>query len=132
LNNSAGRVVQRGETVDANSPTRVQKTAQHFNKDSWNIRQKTGQTDIKSPWYKRAWNYFNDPYKPMETPKTETSTKTSSTTAESAHKIKESIKRKLHGVQNILKKKVSKEEMGGTINIPLDNIIEDFFKNNNI
>lgn len=133
LNNSAGRVIQRGETVDANSPTRVQKTAQHFNKDSWNIRQKTGQTDIKSPWYKKAWNYFKDPYKPMETPKVETSTKTSQTTAESARKIKESMKKKLHRVQDVLKKKVSKEEMGGTINnTPLDNIIEDFFKNNNI
>lgn len=129
LNNSAGRVIQRGETVDANSPTRVQKTAKHFDKDSWNIRQKTGQTDIKSPWYKKAWNYFKDPYKPMETPKTETSTKT---TAESARKIKESIKKKLHSAQNVLKKKVSKEEMGGTINTPIDNIIEDFFKNNNI
>lgn len=132
LNNSAGRVIQRGETVDANSPTRVQKTAQHFNKDSWNIRQKTGQTDIKSPWYKRAWNYFKDPYKPMETPKTETSTKTPKTTAESAHKIKESMKKKLHRAQDVLKKKVSKEEMGGTINTSLDNIIEDFFKNSNI
>ena len=132
LNNSAGRVIQRGETVDANSPTRVQKTAQHFNKDSWNIRQKTGQTDIKSPWYKRAWNYFKDPYKPMETPKAETSTKTPQTTAESARKIKESMKKKLHRVQDVLKKKVSKEEMGGTINPSLDTIIEDFFKNNNI
>jgi len=68
----------------------------------------------------------------METPKTETSTKTPNATAESARKIKESMKKKLHRFQDVLKKKVSKEEMGGTINTPLDNIIEDFFKNNNI
>jgi hypothetical protein len=42
------------------------------------------------------------------------------------------MKKKLYRVQDVLKKKVSKEEMGGTINPSLDTIIEDFFKNNNI
>lgn len=61
LNNSAGKVIQRGETIDNNSPIRVQKTAQHFNKDSWNIRQRN-QEQIKGPWYKKVWNYFKNPY----------------------------------------------------------------------
>ena len=70
LNNSAGKVIQRGETINENSPLRVQKTSQHFNKESWNIRQKGGQEEIKSPWYKKAWNYFKDPYaKPKVEPK---------------------------------------------------------------
>lgn len=70
LNNSAGKVVQRGETIDTNSPTRVQQTVERFNKDSWNIRQKGGQEEIKSPWYKKVWNYFKDPYaKPKVEPK---------------------------------------------------------------
>jgi hypothetical protein len=42
LNNSAGKVIQRGEAVTENSPDRIQNIAGHFNKDSWNIRQRTG------------------------------------------------------------------------------------------
>jgi len=42
LNNSAGKVIQRGEAITENSPTRVQQTAKYFNKDSWNIKQRTG------------------------------------------------------------------------------------------
>ena len=61
LNNSAGKVVQRKETIDTNSPTRVQQTDKYFNKDSWNIRQRN-QEQIKGPWYKKVWNYFKDPY----------------------------------------------------------------------
>lgn len=132
LNNSAGKVIQRGENIDTNSPTRVQQTAKYFNKDSWNIKQRTGQADnIKGPWYKRAWNYFNDPYKPMEIPKTKTS-ETKTTTAESAKKIKESLRKKLKSAKGVLEKKVGKKELGGQINPLLDTIIEDFIKNNNI
>ena len=70
LNNSAGKVIQRGEVINENSPLRVQKASQHFNKESWNIRQKGGQEEIKSPWYKKVWNYFKDPYaKPKVEPK---------------------------------------------------------------
>ena len=70
LNNSAGKVIQKGEIINKNSPLRVQKASQHFNKESWNIRQKGGQEEIKSPWYKKVWNYFKDPYaKPKVEPK---------------------------------------------------------------
>lgn len=132
LNNSAGKVIQRGEAITENSPTRVQQTAKYFNKDSWNIKQRTGQTNnIKGPWYKRAWNYFNDPYKPMEIPKTKTS-ETKTTTAESVKKIKESLGKKLKRTKEVLEKKVGKKELGGQINPSLDTIIEDFIKNNNI
>ena len=132
LNNSAGKVIQRGETVTENSPDRIQQTAKYFNKDSWNIKQRTGQADnIKGPWYKRAWNYFNDPYKPMEISKTKTS-ETKTTTAESAKKIKESLREKLKRTKGVLEKKVGKKELGGQINPSLDTIIEDFIKNNNI
>ena len=132
LNRAAGRQVQQGN-VNEKSPLRIRQIAKRNPTNRWNMRTNGDQQSVKGPWYKKAWNYFKDPYKPMETPKVETSTKTSQTTAESARKIKESMKKKLHRVQDVLKKKVSKEEMGGTINnTPLDNIIEDFFKNNNI
>lgn len=105
LNNSAGKVIQRGETINENSPLRVQKTSQHFNKESWNIKQKGGQEEIKSSWYKKAWNYFKDPYaKPKVEPKekseivkqpTSSSSKVSSRkiTPEKISKLKTNIKK---------------------------------------
>ena len=128
LNNSAGKVIQRGEVVTENSPDRIQNIAGHFNKDSWNIRQRTGQTNIKSPWYKRAWNYFNDPYKPAEAPKTDNSN--------SKNIVTEGIKAAHNTAKQAgkyMKRLVKKDEFGGTLNNPsLDAIIEDFIKNNNI
>ena len=132
LNNSAGKVIQREEAVTENSPDRIQGVAKYFNKDSWNIRQRTGQTDnVKSPWYKRAWNYFNDPYKPMEAPKPKNTSKPDKTTKEKLQSGKDALK----GIKKLrenIHKKLKKDEFGGTLNISLDTIIEDFIKNNNI
>ena len=100
LNNSAGKVIQRGETINENSPLRVQKTAKHFNQDSQNIKQKTGQEEIKSPWHKKAWNYFKDPYaKPKVEPKEKSEiikspkTPTREVTPEKIQKLKTNIKK---------------------------------------
>lgn len=132
LNNSAGKVIQRGEAVTENSPDRIQNIAGHFNKDSWNIRQRTGQTDnVKSPWYKRVWNYFNDPYKPMEAPKPKNTPKPNKTTKERLQPGKDALKRVKKLKENI-HRKLKKDEFGGTLNTSLDTIIEDFIKNNNI
>lgn len=100
LNNSAGKVIQRGEVINENSPLRVQKASQHFNKESWNIRQKGGQEEIKSPWYKKVWNYFKDPYaKPKVEPKEKSEITKSSkvpsreVTPEKIQKLKANIKK---------------------------------------
>lgn len=126
LNNSAGKVIQRGEVINENSPLRVRKTVKHFNKDSWNIRQKGGQEEIKSPWYKKVWNYFKDPYANISTNSTSTPIIQHGNLPQPPEPIL-NIRKPIPTLGPYYRKQ------GGTINNPyIDNVIEDFFKNNNI
>jgi len=67
----------------------------------------------------------------MEAPKPKNTSKPDKTTKEKLQSGKDALK----GIKKLrenIHKKLKKDEFGGTLNISLDTIIEDFIKNNNI
>ena len=132
LNNAAGKTLQQGKIGD-NSLPRAKYIAKHNTTESWNIKQREG-NDIKGPWYKKAWEYFKNPYnpKPVETPKENPKPKMENNSKSKIKEVQERIskmrERAKKYTEKLKGKKVKKDENGGI----LDNIIEDFINNNNI
>ena len=110
LNRSAAHQVQQGN-VNQSSPNRIQKIAEHNPTTQWNMKTKGEQESVKGPWYKKAWNYFKNPY---AKPKVEEAPKEKSTIVKDTNSSKEISPEQISKIKGNIKKQFGDIDLSNT------------------